>query len=207
MKKFFIAIVALGAMALTGCAATEEAAPVATTTETTETTSAENVDYPAQADMTRLGPRAETIVPFQDNQGRYWLCDQSNPTGEGNEYFYTNPNGCDGPYDSEQALIDDTFNLDNIVDDIFNSQEPEPEPEPEPVYVEPTTATAVEPYVVECSAGTPGPALMSDGTMQHSDYCFEVMGGEAYLAEESWANSPNNPALAEHYAEQAAANN
>lgn len=45
------------------------------------------------------------------------------------------------------------------------------------------------PYVVECLAGTPGPALMSDGTTQYSDWCFEQMGGAQYLEQESAANA------------------
>ncbi|GAB3086944.1 hypothetical protein [Corynebacterium aquatimens] len=40
------------------------------------------------------------------------------------------------------------------------------------------------PHVVECLEGTPGPALMSDGSIQNSDYCFQQLGGEAYLEEE-----------------------
>lgn len=78
-----------------------------------------------------------------------------------------------------------------------------------PVVVEEPTSTfaeaptvSEEPYVVECLPGTPGPARMSDGTTQHSDYCFEILGGDEYLANENWHSSPDNPALAEHYAEQ-----
>lgn len=59
-----------------------------------------------------------------------------------------------------------------------------------------------EPYVVECLFGTPGPSLMSDGTTIHTDYCFYKNGGPEYLQQESWANSPDNPALAEKYAEE-----
>ena len=36
---------------------------------------------------------------------------------------------------------------------------------PEPVYQ--------APYVVECLAGTPGPARFSDGTVGYSDYCVQ----------------------------------
>jgi len=63
-------------------------------------------------------------------------------------------------------------------------------------------AEATEPYVVECLFGTPGPLLMSDGTTIHTDYCFYKNGGPEYLQQESWANSPDNPALAEKYAEE-----
>ena len=38
-----------------------------------------------------------------------------------------------------------------------------------PNYVEP----AAEPYIVECLFGTPGPTLMSDGTTQYTDYCYQ----------------------------------
>lgn len=38
-----------------------------------------------------------------------------------------------------------------------------------PNYVEPAT----EPYIVECLFGTPGPTLMSDGTTQYTDYCYQ----------------------------------
>ena len=38
-----------------------------------------------------------------------------------------------------------------------------------PNYVEP----AAEPYIVECLLGTPGPTLMSDGTTQYTDYCYQ----------------------------------
>lgn len=38
-----------------------------------------------------------------------------------------------------------------------------------PNYVEP----APEPSIVECLSGTPGPTLMSDGTVQYTDYCYQ----------------------------------
>lgn len=38
-----------------------------------------------------------------------------------------------------------------------------------PNYVEP----AAKPYIVECLFGTPGPTLMSDGTTQYTDYCYQ----------------------------------
>lgn len=160
MKKIAVAGIAALALALTACGGAggttsptaSSLAPVtmissttatptasATASSTTSTVAAttttgaevaENVDYPAQADMTRLGARAETVVPFQDNQGRYWLCDQSNPTGETNKYVYTNPNGCDGPYDSEQALVDDIFNPNNIAG-VTVTTPPAPQPRAE----------------------------------------------------------------------------
>lgn len=42
-----------------------------------------------------------------------------------------------------------------------------------------------EPVVVECLEGTPGPALMSDGSTQYSDWCFHQNGGPEYIKEES----------------------
>lgn len=38
-----------------------------------------------------------------------------------------------------------------------------------PNYVEPVS----EPYIVECVFGAPGPTLMSDGTIQATDYCYQ----------------------------------
>ena len=43
----------------------------------------------------------------------------------------------------------------------------------------------MDPFIIECMVGTPGPSLMSDGSIQFTDYCWEVMGGPAYLEEES----------------------
>ena len=63
-------------------------------------------------------------------------------------------------------------------------QAPEQAPAPEAAPQQPAA-----PYVVECLAGTPGPALMSDGTTQYSDWCFEQMGGAQYLEQESAANA------------------
>ncbi|HZK31799.1 MAG TPA: hypothetical protein VFC72_02690 [Corynebacterium sp.] len=55
----------------------------------------------------------------------------------------------------------------------------------------PTPAAAAEPTIVECLFGTPGPTLMSDGTMIHTDYCFHEMDGPAYLESERAANATN----------------
>lgn len=63
-------------------------------------------------------------------------------------------------------------------------QAPEQAPAPEAAPQQPAA-----PHVVECLAGTPGPALMSDGTIQNSDWCFEQMGGAQYLEQESAANA------------------
>lgn len=76
----------------------------------------------------------------------------------------------------------------------------EPAPESAPIEQAPAApAESAEPYVVECLFGTPGPSLMSDGTTIYTDYCFYENGGPEYLEQESWANSPDNPALAEYY--------
>lgn len=49
---------------------------------------------------------------------------------------------------------------------------------------------ASAPTIVECLEGTPGPTLMSDGTMQYTDYCFNLLGGPAYLEQESQSGCP-----------------
>ena len=46
---------------------------------------------------------------------------------------------------------------------------------------------------------------MSDGTTIYTDYCFYENGGPEYLAQESWANSPDNPANQFYYPEPAPA--
>ena len=82
----------------------------------------------------------------------------------------------------------------------------EPAPEAAPAEQAPAApAEVAEPYVVECLFGTPGPSLMSDGTTIYTDYCFYENGGPEYLAEESWANSPDNPANQFYYPEPAPA--
>lgn len=76
------------------------------------------------------------------------------------------------------------------------------ESHPTKTSTEETQAASDEPYVAECLFGTPGPSLMSDGTTVYTDYCFNKNGGPEYLQQESWANSPDNPALSEYYEEQ-----
>lgn len=68
---------------------------------------------------------------------------------------------------------------------ITTSSTPSETPEPEPVAEEP----AAEPYVVECLEGTPGPALWSDGSMDHSDDCWYQNGGPEYAQEEGDATA------------------
>lgn len=55
---------------------------------------------------------------------------------------------------------------------------------PQPDAAPAAAPTSVEPYVVECLVGTPGPSRMSDGTIQSTDYCFNEMGGPEYLEQE-----------------------
>lgn len=50
-----------------------------------------------------------------------------------------------------------------------------------------TSAVAQEPYVVRCLEGTPGPAEWSDGSIAHSEDCFQQMGGPEYLEAERQA--------------------
>lgn len=50
-----------------------------------------------------------------------------------------------------------------------------------------TSAVAQEPYVVRCLEGTPGPAEWSDGSIAHSEDCFQQLGGPEYLEAERQA--------------------
>lgn len=51
----------------------------------------------------------------------------------------------------------------------------------------PTQAPAAEVYVVECLFGTPGPSLMSDGSVQSTDYCANQPGAQEYRDAEAAA--------------------
>lgn len=44
--------------------------------------------------------------------------------------------------------------------------------------------TAVEPYVIECLPGTPGPSRMSDGTVRNTEYCGNQPGASEILEAE-----------------------
>lgn len=55
---------------------------------------------------------------------------------------------------------------------------------------------AGEPTVIECLAGTPGPARWSDGSVSHSDWCFNQMGGANYVEEVNPAEDPQDAAVA-----------
>lgn len=50
-----------------------------------------------------------------------------------------------------------------------------------------TSAAAQEPYAVRCLEGTPGPAEWSDGSIAHSEDCFQQLGGPEYLEAERQA--------------------
>ena len=54
-----------------------------------------------------------------------------------------------------------------------------------PVQQQAQPVAPAEPVVVEGLEGTPGPALMSDGSTQYSDWCFHQNGGPEYIKEES----------------------
>lgn len=59
----------------------------------------------------------------------------------------------------------------------------------------PSESLPEEPTIVECLSGTPGPTLMSDGTVQPTDYCFYAKGGpESAEAESRAGYAPLPPA-------------
>lgn len=63
-----------------------------------------------------------------------------------------------------------------------------------------TSAVAQEPYVVRCLEGTPGPAEWSDGSIAHSEDCFQQLGGPEYLEAERQAGLvPNGGAAVNGY--------
>ena len=133
MKKLSIALLATLALSLSACSESSNNDAEETTTQTTTsvtastpvTTSAtpsatseeetaqeqppaaQNTpaeDYPAQADMEQQGANAERINRFQDNQGRYWLCDKATPQGNPEVPEYNTPNGCMGPFNTPEEL-------------------------------------------------------------------------------------------------------
>lgn len=55
---------------------------------------------------------------------------------------------------------------------------------------QPVAARPSAPTVVRCLEGTPGPTLMSDGSTQYTDFCFQLMGGPKILEAEKNANAP-----------------
>lgn len=76
----------------------------------------------------------------------------------------------------------------SAISSTHESSDPETTPIPEPASVE-------EPTVVECLAGTPGPARWSDGNVSYSEWCFNQMGGAAYMEEENPAEAPQGAAV------------
>lgn len=72
---------------------------------------------------------------------------------------------------------------DESADDAALTPTTTPQVAEEPAVIEPEVRS-VEPYVVECLQGTPGPAQMSDGTVAFSQKCFDENGGEAYMSAE-----------------------
>lgn len=72
-----------------------------------------------------------------------------------------------------------------------------------------TSAVVQEPYVVRCLEGTPGPAEWSDGSIAHSEDCFQQLGGPEYLEAERQAGLVPDGGAAVHgygYAENGARN-
>lgn len=64
----------------------------------------------------------------------------------------------------------------------------EPAPEAAPAEQPPAApAEVAEPYVVECLFGAPGPSLMSDGTVQNTEYCGNQPGAQEYRDAEAAA--------------------
>lgn len=61
--------------------------------------------YPAQADMTQLGPNADRVNAFQDTRGKFWICDKATPHGNPEVEMYNTPNGCAGPYATEEETV------------------------------------------------------------------------------------------------------
>lgn len=132
MKKLSISLIAALAVSLSACgtsgdsdettttaATTSPTSSTSSTTSTTTATSSETPteqddpapagDYPAQADMQQQGPNAERINRFQDNQGRYWLCDKATPQGNPEVPEYNTPNGCMGPFNTAEELQDGLY--------------------------------------------------------------------------------------------------
>lgn len=76
-----------------------------------------------------------------------------------------------------------------------DSHEPVAEPVVAPVEEVAPEPTAAEPYIVECLFGTPGPTLMSDGSVRTTDHCLHQPGAEEYRAAESAAGLFNAPGV------------
>lgn len=100
-------------------------------------------------------------------RGARWLQDDVNPQSE----ILINTPTVQG------APISEVFVLDLSEVDIESEPTSSEPPAAAPVEASPAPSpVAAEPYVVECLFGTPGPSLMSDGTMQSTDYCANQPG-------------------------------
>lgn len=91
--------------------------------------------------------------------------------------------GTDSAGESEFTTQSTTTSSSSATSSSSSSATTEPENE-QSESVDAQPAVAEEPYVVECLQGTPGPAVWSDGTVAHSDWCFEQNGGAEYLEAE-----------------------
>ncbi len=134
MKKLSISLIAALAVSLSACGAPGDSDEPITTTATTSATSSTSTttsstttaatssetpaeqddpvpagDYPAQADMQQQGANADRVNRFQDNQGRYWLCDKATPQGNPEVPEYNTPNGCMGPFNTVEELQDGLY--------------------------------------------------------------------------------------------------
>lgn len=164
MKKLSIALLATLALSLSACSESSNNDAEETTTQTTTsvtastpvTTSttpsatseeetaqeqppaAQNTpaeDYPAQADMEQQGANAERINRFQDNQGRYWLCDKATPQGNPEVPEYNTPNGCMGPFNTPEEVQNGLYGAmsDALAEEFDLDTESVDAPAPEPV--------------------------------------------------------------------------
>ena len=134
MNKLSIPLITVLALSLTACGTSGDTDESDTTSPVTSTTSATSSsspastsasataselptededpvaqhapagDYPAQADMEQQGANAVRINRFQDNQGRYWLCDKATPQGNPDVPEYNTPNGCMGPFNTPEEV-------------------------------------------------------------------------------------------------------
>ncbi|QRP60562.1 hypothetical protein [Corynebacterium minutissimum] len=158
MKKFSISLIAALTVALSACGTSGDSSETATTAPTTNATSSTSSptstttatpsetpteqddpapagDYPAQADMQQQGANADRVNRFQDNQGRYWLCDKATPQGNPEVPEYNTPNGCMGPFNTVEELQDGLYGAmaDALADEFDINTETLAPPTPEAV--------------------------------------------------------------------------
>lgn len=115
-------------------------------------------------------------------RGVRWLKEDVDPKSE---ILINTPTG-GGP-------ITEVFVLD--LADLDLDSEPAPAAQaPAAASVETVPETVSEPYVVECLDGTPGPSLMSDGSVRSTDYCGNRPGAaetrflEGNCSDMAWRN-------------------